>query len=243
VRASAGLGYATTIHAAQGVSADTMHGMLTGQEYRQQLYTMLTRGRHANHLYLEVVGDGDPHSVIRPDTISPRTPAETLQQIIARDEAPLSASTLLRELNDPAARLFQAVQRYTDSLDVAAEQLLGPHTIAELDQADQYIPGFTAEPAWPTLRAHLLILAAAGAEPISELLTAAVQRDLTSAHDQAAVIDSRIQDINGVAAAGPLPWLPGIPDRIAADPIWGPYLHTRSQLVAKSPTRSPQRRR
>ena len=66
---------------------------------------MLTRGRHANHLYLQVVGDGDPHTVIRPDTISPRTPTETLQQILARDEAPVSASTLLRELNDPAARL------------------------------------------------------------------------------------------------------------------------------------------
>jgi hypothetical protein len=40
VRASTGLGYATTIHGAQGVSADTMHGLLTGQESRQQLCTM-----------------------------------------------------------------------------------------------------------------------------------------------------------------------------------------------------------
>ena len=159
VRASTGLGYATTIHSAQGVSADTMHGLLTGQESRQELYTMVTRGRHANHLYLQVVGDGDPHSVIGPDTISPRTPIETLQQILAYDEAPLSASTSLRELHDPAARLFQAVQRYIDALHVAAEQLLGPHTIAQLDQADQYIPGLTTEPAWPTLRAHLLALA------------------------------------------------------------------------------------
>ena len=146
VRASTGLGYATTIHSAQGVSADTMHGLLTGQESRQQLYTMLTRGRHANHLYLQVVGDGDPHTLIRPDTISPRTPTETLQQILARDEAPVSASTLLRELNNPAARLFQAVQRYTDGLHVAAEQLLGPQTVAELDQADQYLPGLTTNP-------------------------------------------------------------------------------------------------
>jgi len=30
---------------------------------------MLTRGRHGNHLYLQVVGDGDPHTLIRPDTI------------------------------------------------------------------------------------------------------------------------------------------------------------------------------
>jgi hypothetical protein len=107
VRESTGLGYATTIHSAQGVSADTTHGLATGQESRQQLYTMLTRGRAANHLYLQVVGDGDPHTVIRPDIISPRTPTETLQQILARDEAPVSASTLLRELNNPAARLRQ----------------------------------------------------------------------------------------------------------------------------------------
>jgi AAA domain len=45
VSTSTGLGYATTIHAAQGVTADTMHGLATGQESRQQLYTMLTRGR------------------------------------------------------------------------------------------------------------------------------------------------------------------------------------------------------
>ena len=152
---------------------------LTGQESRQQLYTMLTRGRHANHLYLQVVGDGDPHTLIRPDTISPRTPTETLQQILARDEAPVSASTLLRELNNPAARLFQAVQRYTDGLHVAAEQLLGPQTVAELDQADRYIPGLTDEPAWPTLRAHLLALAAeTGEHPLRHLLTAASGRDL-----------------------------------------------------------------
>jgi ATP-dependent exoDNAse (exonuclease V) alpha subunit len=58
VHTSTGLGYATTIHSAQGVTADTMHGLATGQESRQQLYTMLTRGRAANHLYLQVVGGG-----------------------------------------------------------------------------------------------------------------------------------------------------------------------------------------
>ena len=109
VRASTGLGYATTIHSAQGVTADTMHGLLTGQESRQQLYTMLTRGRHANHLYLQVVSDGDPHTLIRPDAISPRTPTETLQQIVARDEAPVSASTVLRELTNPAPGFEAAV--------------------------------------------------------------------------------------------------------------------------------------
>jgi conjugative relaxase-like TrwC/TraI family protein len=232
VRASTGLGYATTIHTAQGVSADTMHGVATGQESRQQLYTMLTRGRHANHLYLQVVGDGDPHSIIRPDTIAPRTPTETLQQIIARDEAPVSASTLLGKLNNPAARLFQAVQRYTDGLHVAAAQLVGSQAVAELDQADQYLPGLTTEPAWPTLRAHLLALAAeTGKHPLRHMLTAASGRDLGTAGDMAAVLYWRLPELTP-SNPGPLPWLPGIPETLHAHPVWGAYLAKRSQLVA-----------
>jgi AAA domain/TrwC relaxase len=232
VRESTGLGYATTIHTAQGVSADTMHGLLTGQESRQLLYTMLTRGRTANHLYLQVVGDGDAHTLIRPDTIAPRTPTETLQQILARDEAPVSASTLLCELNDPAARLFQAVQRYTDGVHVAAEQFVGPHSVAELDHADQYIPGLTDEPAWPTLRAHLLALVAeTGERPLRHMLTAASGRDLQTAGDMAAVLYWRLPALSPTSP-GPLPWLPGIPEALHDHPVWGQYLAKRSQQVA-----------
>ena len=49
VREWVDLGYATTIHGAQGLTADTMHGLASGEESREQLYTMLTRGRQANH--------------------------------------------------------------------------------------------------------------------------------------------------------------------------------------------------
>ena len=103
-----------------------MHGLVTGEESRQQLYTMLTRGRTANHLYLSVVGDGDPHTLIRPDTIRPRTATELLEQILARDGSPRSATTLQREQQDPAVRLGDAVARYLDALHVAAEHLVGP---------------------------------------------------------------------------------------------------------------------
>jgi hypothetical protein len=124
-RESTGLGYATTIHSAQGVCVDTMHGLARAGVPAAALHHAHPRPVRQPPL-LAVVGDGDPHSVIRPETVAPRTPTETLQQIIARDKAPLSAHTLLRELNDPAARLFQVVQRYTDGLHVAAEQLVGP---------------------------------------------------------------------------------------------------------------------
>ena len=64
VQTSTRLGYATTIHAAQGVTADTMHGLL-------------------------VVGDGDPVTIIRPETVAPRTPTEILQQILPAIKARL----------------------------------------------------------------------------------------------------------------------------------------------------------
>ena len=112
---------------------------------------------------------------------------------------------MLRELNNPAARLFQAVQRYTDSLHVAAEQRLGPQTVAELDQADRYVPGLTTEPAWPTLRAHLLDLAAeTGEHPLRHLLTAASGRELRTADDMAAVLDWRLAALTPTDP-GPLP--------------------------------------
>ena len=232
VRTSTGLGYATTIHAAQGVSADTMHGLVTGQESRQQLYTMLTRGRHANHLYMQVVGDGDPHTVIRPDTISPRTSTETLQQIVARDEAPVSASTLLRELNNPAARLFQAVQRYTDGLHVAAEQLV------DLGPSQSWTKPTGTSPDSPLNRlgrpcelTGLALAAETGEHPLRHMLTAATGRDLRTVGDMAAVLYWRLPE-HAPTDPGPLPWLPGIPATLQAHPVWGDYLAKRSQLIA-----------
>ena len=219
------LGYATTVHAAQGVTADTMHGVVTGGESRQQLYTMLTRGRADNHVYVAVVGDGDPHAVLQPDNVHLKTATEMLEQILARDTSPQSASALLREQQDPAVRLGAATARYLDALYVAAEHLAGPDWVANLDQsAERVFGGLTGDPAWPTLRGQLLLLAAAGADPVNEQL---------SADDHAAVIGLQLLDVNQIAEAEPLPWLRGISHRLVADPNWGPYLNARSQLVVE----------
>ena len=160
------LGYASTVHTAQGISADTMHGLATGEESRQQLYTMLSRGRLANHVYLEVVGDGDPHTVIRPELVHPRTPTDLLERILARDEAPVSATTLARTSDDPATRLGDATTRYVEALYVAAAHHVGEDACEALAQtAERIVTGITEASAWPALRAHLLLLAAKGVDP------------------------------------------------------------------------------
>ena len=172
--------------------------------------------------------------MLQPDNVHLRSATELFEQILARDATPQSATTLQREQQDPAARLGAATARYLDALHLGAEHLAGPQAVTALDQnADRLLKGLTGEPAWPNLRSHLLLLAAAGVDPVTELLTAAASRDLTSAHDQATVIDSGIEDLGLVAARGPLPWLPGIPDLIAADSRWGQYLDARSHLVAQ----------
>ncbi|HRC19081.1 MAG TPA: MobF family relaxase, partial [Phycicoccus elongatus] len=133
VAASVDLGYACTIHTAQGVTADASHTLLTGSEPRQLAYTALTRGRHANHIYLQVVGDGDEHNIIRPDHTHPLTATDILEQILARDDSSRSATTTRRDAHDPALLLADEASRYVDSLYVAAETRLGPAQVARLD--------------------------------------------------------------------------------------------------------------
>jgi hypothetical protein len=228
------LGYASTVHTAQGVTADTVHGVVTGEESRQQLYTMLTRGRTANHIYVSVVSDGNPHTLIRPEAILPSTanraartnPCPRRQPYIGQH--PAARTTCPRR---PARHRRRALPRRPAHGRRRRHRQESVQAVET--SANQLLPGLSDEPAWPTLRSHLLLLAAAGADPAAELHIAATTRDLTSAYDQAAVIDSRIQDINQVTAGGPLPWLPGIPHRLAVDPDWGPYLNARSQLVAE----------
>ena len=246
VARSTELGYACTVHTAQGVTADTMHGLATGTESRQQLYTMMTRGAHANHVYLEVVGDGDPHSVIHPTLVRPLTPTDILESMLARDDAQRSATSLIREQADPATRLGEAAQRYLDSLYVAAEDLLRHETITAADgttlnvvdaldsAVETLVPGLSEEAAWPTLRAHLLLLGAAGENPVDALRAAAGDRELETAHDRAAVLDWRL-DASGLrnAGTGPLPWMPAVPARLAEDPHWGAYLAQRAHLVTE----------
>jgi hypothetical protein len=205
LQTSAELGYATTVHAAQGLSVDTVHGLATGDESRQQLYTMLTRGRAANHLYLQLVGDGDPHSTIWPETVRQSTPTDLLEQILGRDDAARSATTLRRDRHDPAARLADATRRYVDALHVAAEDLAGPQAVTALEKAaEQAIPGLSNEPAWPTLRARVLLLGASGIDPIAQLLKKVDTREVDSAVDRAAVLGWRVDD-TGYPGTRPLP--------------------------------------
>jgi uncharacterized protein YecT (DUF1311 family) len=133
---------------------------------------------------------------------------------------------VLRRVDGSSVYTVAGSDLYTSQRILDAEQRL----VTSAGRRD--IPGLTTEPAWPTLRAHLLALAAeTGEHPLRHMLTAASERDLRTVNDMAAVLDWRLPALTP-ADPGPLPWLPGIPATLHADPVWGPYLTKRSQLVA-----------
>jgi DNA primase catalytic core len=229
------LGYATTVHGAQGLTADTCYTVATGEESRQLLYVALTRGRHANHLFLTTAGDGDPHSVITRDALLPPTAVDVLTRVLARDGAPTSATSQARELTDPAALLARAADRYYDALNTAAEERLGLEALEAIDAAaDAAMPGLTMQATYPVLRAHLALCAVSGRDPSDVLRQAlASDRRLDDARDAAAVLDWRIDPTGRHSpGTGPLPWLPGLPKTLGDDLEWGPYLADSADQVS-----------
>ena len=86
------LAYATTIAAAQGLTVDETHVIVTPDMYRSELYTALSRGRDANHAY----------AICEPDTAhgtrsaTPPTPAEVLARVAQRERPDWAAHSVLR---------------------------------------------------------------------------------------------------------------------------------------------------
>ncbi|MGV9823479.1 MobF family relaxase [Nocardia xishanensis] len=221
VRTHVRLGYATTIDSAQGITADTCHVALTGYESRQQLYVALTRGMHANHVYVPTALDGSEASFWSEPAVFPRTAVEVLLHILERDGAQKSAHTELRDALDPHRRIGRALDIYLDAIGVAAENTLGPVGLARIDTAaDSIRANLTDSPAYPVLRQHLAIIAMTGRDPVTALQTAAAARELDTADDPAAVLDWRLDPTGAHSTGrGPLPFAHGLPRALADEPL------------------------
>lgn len=227
------LGYASTIHGAQGVTVDTAHTVVDPAMSNDLLYVGMTRGRAENHAHVPVVADGGEHEVIRPETLSPPTAAETLAAIIARDGSQTSATTAASQLADPRVRLAEAAARYADAVHVAAENVVGPDDLARMTAAaEALVPGVSDAEAWPTLRGRLALREAESGGAVDALRAAVGSRSVDGAYDMAALIDWRLTSSAGGASSQPLPWLPAI-DNFRDDQQWGPYLGARAALVTE----------
>ncbi|WP_147095093.1 AAA family ATPase, partial [Nocardioides psychrotolerans] len=151
VAAHVELGYASTVHTAQGLTTDVVHGIVTGEESRQTLYTMLTRGRVENHVHVVLADVGEDHTLPSPTLDRQATTTELLEGVLARDGSAVSATTTRSAAASLEAQLQEAVTRYADALTLAATR-----TRVDLDEAPVGplpwlvgIPSDLAEhPAW-----------------------------------------------------------------------------------------------
>jgi conjugative relaxase-like TrwC/TraI family protein len=118
------LGYAATVHSAQGVTADTAHAILGDGASRAMAYVAMTRGRNTNHAYLyqRLSGESDhEHSV-------PVAGPEIHR--LRRGNEYLAAHHFRRALaNDDRARTMHAEAERTDGrlLPATVQELLERH--------------------------------------------------------------------------------------------------------------------
>jgi ATP-dependent exoDNAse (exonuclease V) alpha subunit len=88
------LGYALTIHRAQGLTVDEAHLVLGPGATREQLYVGMTRGRQANHAWTTTTGGPGAHHEHDPGTRG-ATPDQVLRAALATSGVQPSATEQL----------------------------------------------------------------------------------------------------------------------------------------------------
>jgi hypothetical protein len=98
LREHVSLGYAVTVHSAQGVTADTTHAVLGEDTTRSLFYVAMTRGRHTNtaHLHERSIdseyGHHEPDGTHLTSRGTSRDAASLIRAILANpDQAPVTA--------------------------------------------------------------------------------------------------------------------------------------------------------
>ncbi|MGW2109936.1 MobF family relaxase, partial [Streptomyces sp. NPDC001948] len=104
------LGYASTVHRAQGITVQTSHGLASARTSRESAYVQLSRGERTNRLYLECEA-GVPV-------------AETVQKIAANSRASRSATETIRDLQEAATAPHRLAVELADVTHRAWAQVL-----------------------------------------------------------------------------------------------------------------------
>lgn len=115
------LGYATSVHRAQGSTVDTAHAVIDpATANRELLYVALTRGRHANHAYVTLGADEEAEQ--HHDLTPPATAQEQLTQVLAKSGADEAATETLRLAVDHHSSLDTLLNEYEHIATDAQQQ-------------------------------------------------------------------------------------------------------------------------
>jgi hypothetical protein len=232
------LGYASTAHAAQGLTVDTTHCVITAGTGPEALYVGMSRGRHGNtaHVTTRAVPAVDAPTGVTNEAVH-RSPAAVLAGTLEAADPQRSALSTAVE----AAAENAAIRTPGELLADAAELATAGRTARWLDQltAAGHLTGeqrvaLAAEDTSTTLSRVLRRVELAGHDPHQVLLTAITSKPLDGARRLTNVIHSRITESVSLDPIGDTyaEWVPHV-----EDPQWQAYLE---QLAASADGRRQQ---
>ncbi|TFD24831.1 hypothetical protein E3T32_04510 [Cryobacterium sp. TMT2-23] len=222
------LGYASTIHRAQGMTADTAHVLADSSTSRELVYVGLTRGKEANHLYVETE-DAQPMS-------------DVLATIAGHSDGMLSATETIRAEQARVDDLVTLIDQYGDVSErantVRFTQLVG-YTLDEQDARN-----LTTSESWGAVTAVLTRAETQGLDPASVLRESWNERERGTADDVGAVLSHRMErrietaPVDQASAVGERPAVPAwiadrrVLDAAGTDPAWHDHLAERYEYLA-----------
>src|SRR6266536_2727406 len=232
VRDDLALGYASTVHAAEGLTVDTTHTVATPRTGLSALYVALTRGQWSNTTYVNTqhVSDEDAPTGTVNETVL-RDPLGVLAATAERAQPDLAA--IIQAEQDAAEAQFLATigERFADVAEQATagrtatmlDRLAGDGTLTPAQRATLAADDGTVSLAQVLRQAEI-----AGHDPEQVLRAAVTSRDLDGARSLASVIHHRITDTVDLHPAGDryADWTPKVDH-----PAWQRHLDDLATLA------------
>ena len=228
------LGYASTVHAAQGLTVDTSHAVITNRTGPAALYVGLSRGREANtaHVCTRAIPDDAPPGTV--NKVMHRDPLTVIGTAFDLAEVEQSALATATESQQETESIRTPSELFADGCEMATAGRTA-RWLDELVDAGGLTPqqraALAAEDGATTLHRVLRRAELAGNDPRQVLTDAVTSRDLAGARQLTNVIHHRITAVASLDPTGHrhVDWIPRV-----NDPAWQRYL---SKLAADADAR------
>ena len=209
VQESVELGYASTIHRAQGSTVDTAHALVDASTDRAGAYVALTRGRENNQLYV-ALADGEKRD-------------DVLDRITGAYERDLTVHESVDQLRAEHRNLATLIAQHEDISELAVQKVMEPYLMEGMSRVKEHpvrdkdsgqiidhtpadgaadAKAVLASPAWPALAHDMGEAYRAGVDPAALVERAYSYRPLEAsdqgaeARDYAAVMQWRVEKLN-----------------------------------------------
>lgn len=208
VEQSVELGYASTIHRAQGSTVDTAHALVDASTDRAGAYVALTRGRENNQLYVSLA-DGEKRD-------------DVLDRITGAYERDLTVHESVDQLRAEHRNLATLIAQHEDISELAVQKVMQPYLLEGMSRVKEHpvrdkdsgqiidhtpangvedAKAVLASPAWPALAHDMGEAYRNGVDPAALVERAYSRRPLEAsdrgaeARDYAAVMQWRVEKI------------------------------------------------